>query len=266
MLEFPFTRAVEEGRRRVTRSGRVLAATGLVGGVDIGLGVIALLVTLEATGSELLGGLAFSIGFIALTLGRSELFTENFLVPVAALVAGKATARQVVRLWVGTLVANLAGGWLVMALVTSTVPRLEGAAQKLGGHFHELGLGWSSFGLALLGGAAITVMTWMERGTTSSGSKLVAAISTAFLLIAVPLNHSVVISLEMFAALQYGAPFGYADWAGVLGVAVAGNVLGGVGLVTILRLAQVAPETIQDQRNRTVEDVDSSHEPPDEQA
>ena len=31
------------------------------------------------TGDKLLGGLAFSIGFIALTLARSELFTEDFL-------------------------------------------------------------------------------------------------------------------------------------------------------------------------------------------
>ena len=34
----------------------------------------------------------------------------------------------------------------------------------------------------------------------------------AFILAAAPLNHVIVVSLEMFAALQAGAHFGYLDW------------------------------------------------------
>ena len=57
-------------------------------------------------------------------------------------------------------------------------------------------------------------MTWMERGTDSMPAKLVAAAVAAFLLASGKLNHVIVISLEVFAALQAGAPFGYADcWA-----------------------------------------------------
>jgi formate/nitrite transporter FocA (FNT family) len=52
----------------------------------------------------------FPIGFIALLLARSELFTENFLVPVTARVAGHGSWPQLVRLWLVTLAANLAGG------------------------------------------------------------------------------------------------------------------------------------------------------------
>jgi hypothetical protein len=40
-------------------------------------------------------------------------------------------------------------------------------------------------------------------------AELVTVISVAFLLAAAPLNHVVVVSLEMFAAMQVGAPFGY---------------------------------------------------------
>ena len=42
-----------------------------------------------------------------------------------------------------------------------------------------------------------------------------------------------------FAALQAGAPFGYLDWLGLAAFAALGNMLGGLGLVTILRLLQV---------------------------
>jgi formate/nitrite transporter FocA (FNT family) len=47
-------------------------------------------------------------------LARSELFTENFLVPVTARVAGRGSWFELIRLWLVTLAANLAGG-IVMA-------------------------------------------------------------------------------------------------------------------------------------------------------
>src|SRR3954468_16326334 len=78
-----FQRTVDEGEHRLTRSWPGLLSTGLVGGLDVGVGVLGLLLVKEATGSVLLAGFAFGIGFIALTRAQSELFTENFLVPVA---------------------------------------------------------------------------------------------------------------------------------------------------------------------------------------
>ena len=85
--------------------------------------MLALLAVYAETGSHLLAGLAFGIGFIALLLARSELFTEGFLVPVTAVVAGRASVGQLAKLWGGTLVANLVGGWLVMWLVVHGASR-----------------------------------------------------------------------------------------------------------------------------------------------
>ncbi len=79
--------SIKEGEPRLTRTWPMLLATGTVGGIDVGMGVFALLLVKSATHSDLLGGLAFSVGFIALLLANSELFTENFLVPLAAVVA-----------------------------------------------------------------------------------------------------------------------------------------------------------------------------------
>jgi formate/nitrite transporter FocA (FNT family) len=76
-----------------------LIATGLVGGLDVGIGVMALLMVEARTGNRLLGALAFGIGFLALTLANSELFTENFLVPIMAVVAKDAKWPAVARLW-----------------------------------------------------------------------------------------------------------------------------------------------------------------------
>src|SRR5436305_12977802 len=86
-LQQTFDRTVDEGVYRIERSTQSLLATGLVGGLDVAMGVFALLLVKEETHSDVAGAVAFSIGFIALTLANSELFTENFLVPIAAVLA-----------------------------------------------------------------------------------------------------------------------------------------------------------------------------------
>ena len=248
-LAATFRRSVRQGQERLGRSWPSLFATGAVGGIDVGVGVFALLLVEQATNNSLLGAIAFGIGFIALTLASSELFTENFLVPVVAVAAGRARPSAVVRLWIGTGVTNLAGGWLIMAIVMSAVPKLEPTALKLAAHYTEPGLGWESFAASILGGAIITLMTWMEQGTDSIPARLVAAIAAAFLLAAGSLFHAIVVSLVMFAALQAGAPFGYLDWLGVLGWAAIGNIVGGLGLITTLRLVQVGKGQLDEERS-----------------
>jgi formate/nitrite transporter FocA (FNT family) len=247
-VEETFLDALDEGRRRLSRRTWPLLATGAVGGIDVGTGVLGLLVVESSTGDPLLGGLAFSIGFIALTMARSELFTEDFLVPVTTVLARQARLRMLLRLWGGTLVANLAGGWVFTWLVVRGYPGLEKAAVEAGAYYVDLGYGLRAFSLAMLGGAVITLMTWMQHGTDSMATRLVPAVTAGFLLAGGRLNHAIVNSLLMFAALHTGdAPFGYLDWAQTAGFAAVGNVVGGVGLVTVLRALQV-PHKVKEER------------------
>lgn len=110
-VEQVLDRIVEQGRPRLHQTWAELLATAVVAGMEVALGVLALLAVSHATGNALLAGLAFSVGFIALLLGHSELFTEGFLVPVIVVAAREATGRQLLRFWTVTLVGNLAGGW-----------------------------------------------------------------------------------------------------------------------------------------------------------
>jgi formate/nitrite transporter FocA (FNT family) len=247
---FAFEQSVDEGEHRLTRTWPSLLATGAIGGADVGIGVFALLLVQEATGNELLSAIAFTLGFIALTLGASELFTENFLVPIAAVAAKKASAKSILRLWVGTLAMNLVGGWIFMGLVMTGLPELRAASIRVAEHYTQIGIGWRSFCIAVLGGSIITFMTWMQHGTKSPVAKVIAAALAGFLLAAGGLVHAVVSSLEMFAALHAGAPFGYLDWLTVAAWGAFGNMVGGVGLVTMLRLAQVGPEKIREEQQR----------------
>lgn len=247
-LTSAFRRSVDEGVKRVERPLPALLATGLVGGLDVSLGVFAMFIVTHETGSKVLGSLAFGIGFLALTLAGSELFTENFLLPIAAVVAKDAPWWSVLRLWLGTAVCNLIGGWVAMGLVMVGFPKLHAVAIEIGSHPTSLPIGRVAFASAIIGGASITLMTWMERSTESTSAKIVSAWAIAFVLAAAPLQHAIVISIESFAALQAGAKFGYLDWLGAFGWATLGNVIGGVGFVTMLRLVQVGPKAIGEEQ------------------
>ena len=243
-----FEKTVAEGYRRLHRTVPGLLATGAVGGIDVSLGVFGILLVETMTGNKLLAGLAFSMGFVSLVLARSELFTENFLVPVAAAVARKTGLLPVLRLWGTTAVSNLAGGWVMMGIILIALPQFDVAAVEVGKHFFTIGIGWQSFFSGILGGALITLMTWMQQGTDSVPGKIAAAILAGFLLASAGLFHAIVLSVDMFAALHAGAPFGYINWLELALFAAFANILGGIGFVTVLRLTQVGWQRIERER------------------
>lgn len=191
----------------------------------------------EATGSPLLGGLAFSIGFLALLLGRSELFTEGFYVPIMTVAAHRARPAQLAKLWGGTLAANLVGGWLIMWVIMAAFPRYAATTVEVATPFVTAPFSRETVCLTLIAGAAITLMTRMQHGTDAMVGKIAAAVAGAFLLAGLGMFHSILDSLIIFGALHTGtAPFGYLDWLRWFSYTVVGNVLGGLLLVTLLRV------------------------------
>ncbi len=248
-LEDAFNRMIDEGTQRLHRSWREVLITGFFGGTEVATGVLAYLSVLHATHDPLLAGLAFSIGFLALLLGRSELFTEGFLVPVTTVVAKRASKGQLLKLWTGTLVANLAGGWIIMSLIMTGLPKLHADTVEAASHYATAPLSAETMALAVLGGMVITLMTRMQHGTDSVPGKIAAAVAGAFLLAGLQLFHSILDSLLIFGALITGdAPFGYLDWLSWFGYTLAGNLVGGLVLVTLLRLVRTK-DRLEDERN-----------------
>ena len=235
-LEDSFVTVVTEGAERLHRTVRTVVITGFFGGIEVSLGIMAMLAVLHETGDHLLAGLAFSIGLIAIFLAHSELFTEDFLMPVAAVVTRNGSVLQLARLWVGTLLANLVGGWVMMWIVTRAFPEWDTVLAESAHHFVDAPLSLQSICLAVLGGATMTLLTRMQQGTTSDVAKIVAAVGAAFLLAGLQLFHSVLDSLIIFGAITTGGGVTYLDWLNWFWYTTAFNIIGGIVLVTTLRL------------------------------
>jgi formate/nitrite transporter FocA (FNT family) len=233
-----FHQIVREGTQRLHRTWRTVLVTGTFGGLEVGVGVMAYIAVLHETGNHLLAGLAFGVGFMALLLAKSELFTENFLVPITAVMAGEARWRQLLRLYGATLTANLIGGWVFMWLVVLAFPQWTPTLTESAMHYTAAPIGVST----------ITLMTRMQHGTQSDVAKIVAGFAAAFLLAGLQLFHSILDSLLIFGAIHAGAPLGYGDWLRWFAYTVAFNILGGLLLVTALRLVRTK-ELLQEHRH-----------------
>lgn len=256
-IEASFDRIVEEGAQRLARSWPTMLVTGTFGGLEIGIGVMAYLAVMHQTQDHLLAGLAFGIGFIALLLAKSELFTEGFLIPITAVAAKEASIRQLVKLWGTTLVMNLVGGWAFMWIVVQGFPQWKPELETAARHFVDAGFSWQTLCLAVLGGSTITLMTRMQHGTDSDLAKMAAAVAGGFLLAGLQLFHSILDSLLIFGAIHAGVEVSYLDWLGWFGYTLLFNVLGGILLVTALRLVR-NKELIRERREGAPEDPDAA--------
>ncbi|MBY4403990.1 formate/nitrite transporter family protein [Rhodococcus fascians] len=251
-LEESFDAVVTEGGERLHRTVRTVLITGLFGGLEVALGVMAYLAVLDETGSHLLAGLAFGIGLVAIYLAHGELFTEDFLMPIAAIVARNGTPAQLAKLWVGTLLANLLGGWFVMWLIAHAFPQWLEVLSESAHHFVYAPLDLQSICLAVLGGSTMTLLTRMQQGTESDVARIIAAVAAGFLLAGLQLFHSVLDSLLIFGAIHAGADVTYREWIEWFGYTVLFNIIGGVVLVTALRLVRTK-ELVKSERDQNSE-------------
>lgn len=243
-----YKRTREEGVRRLERPLAELISTALAAGFDVIAGVAALAIVSAELGhhfgkhaAHVAGAVAFGMAFVFLVIGRGELFTENFLVPLAGLDGKERNAwAKLAELWTVSPVFNiLAGAALAVLLsVHSVLPYGTGkAVSDLAGA--QTGRTWLTlFVSAVFAGALITAMTWFVEGQETMGIRVVAAWLGAVLLVLGNFNHVIVVSIELIFGMRYGAHVPWSFFFENIGVAAGGNLLGGVGLVTLNRFTQ----------------------------
>jgi formate/nitrite transporter FocA (FNT family) len=197
-----------------------------------------MLAVVDATGSKLLGGLAFGVGLYALRLAHSELFTEEFLVPINAIVAGHGTWWQLLRLWGVTLVTNLAGGWAFTWVVVAAFPRFEDVLLETTAAYMDPGLTLETAALAILAGFTITLITRMSQGSNEGIATLANSLISGLLVVGLGMLHGALSSAVIFAAMHAGAETGYLEWLLWCAWVIPLNMVGGLLILTLPRLVR----------------------------
>jgi formate/nitrite transporter FocA (FNT family) len=243
-----YERTRDEGARRLERPFLEVVATALAAGFDIIAGIVALALVesqlehlLGSHAAHVAGSVAFGIGFVFLIVGRGELFTENFLVPLAGLDGKERNAWwKLAELWTVSPVFNVVAGAFMAFLLSvhSVTPFGTGGAVKTLAETIYANGTLARFVSAMFAGALITAMTWFVEGQRSIGVRMTVAWIAGAILALGSFNHVIVITLELIFGIRFGA---HVPWSFVLTnffLAAAGNMIGGIGLVTLNRFTQ----------------------------
>ena len=97
----------------------------------------------------------------------------------------------------------------------------------------------TSFLSAVIAGALMTLMTWFVEGAaTSLGVRIVMAWIVGSVIVLGGFNHAIVSTIELLYGLRFGGAVSYGQLFSNLGLAVVGNLVGGLLLVTFVRAVQ----------------------------
>jgi formate-nitrite transporter family protein len=244
-----YEQVANNARQELGRSTISLAISGLAGGVFMGLSAlgnaiaVALLTTPGTVPSHTIlfvGKMFYPLGFIVVILGRSQLFTENTLYPVALVLAENRHYWKTLRLWATVLPANILGALAFAAIASLTTALDPGVVQSLA----QLGLdavhnpAATIFWSGVMGGWIIATVAWLVSGSHSITGSVMIIWMLTFVVGLGNFAHCIATSGEVLTAILIGKTswISYALW---LLPAVAGNICGGVGMVTLLEYGQV---------------------------
>lgn len=240
---------IESGLHEIRRETSGLLLSGFSAGLDIGFGplLMAVMLTLSAggygdIGTELLLASAYSVGFIFVILGRSELFTEHTTLAVMPVLDGRASVRELARLWGLVYASNVVGGVMFTALVVTLMPNLgvaspeafETIALKLVDHDPS----WLVVA-GVLAGWLMGLLAWLVTAAQETTSRLLVIwIVTASIGI-LHLPHSIAGNVEVLFGVFVSPAVSVLDYAVFLSLATVGNAIGGVVFVALLKYGHV---------------------------
>ncbi|MEE4187954.1 MAG: formate/nitrite transporter family protein [Roseobacter sp.] len=237
-----------EGEEEIQRPARSLIWSGVAAGVMISLSVLgeAVLRTFlpETPESYLIENLGYSLGFLAVIIGRMQLFTENTITTVLPVMqdGGLSRLAGMLRLWGIVLGANVAGAFVVASVFVFTpaiVPSIMLSVVELSHHATGMGAE-TSFWRAIPAGVLVALLVWMLP--QAENAKVAVIIIFTWLIAAGDFTHVVAGSVEMAVLILRGDLAPLTALGGFFLPVLAGNVIGGTAIFTLMAWGQVRDE------------------------
>jgi formate-nitrite transporter family protein len=239
-----FDGVVENGRKELDRKSKALAFSGLAGGMTMGLTGMSVAIAAAYLGhgqvQQLIANLLYPLGFIAVIIGRAQLFTENTLYPVVLILKEKRHVLDTARLWVVVFVTNVIGALAFAALVTKTGalrPEYVDALSTMGVEAARPQVA-TIFWSGVIGGWLIALVAWMVTASHYTIGQIAVVWLLAYVVGAGHFAHCIATSGEIWAAVLTHAisASAYLRW---IIPATLGNIVGGVTIVSLLNYGQV---------------------------
>ena len=231
-------------REELSRSSHALAFSGVAGGVTMGLTGLAVAVALAVLGpsqnAQFVAYLFYPMGFIAVIIGRAQLFTENTLYPVVLVLDEHKHVGNTLRLWGVVFLSNVAGalGFGLLAIKTGALdPKVAEILASLGLQMVAQ-TSAHAFWSGVIGGWLIALVAWMVTASHWTIGQILMIWFLSFVVGLGHFAHCIASSGEIWSAIFAGlVPVSqYFRW---LAFATLGNIVGGIIIVSLLNYGQV---------------------------
>jgi formate/nitrite transporter FocA (FNT family) len=240
---------ITAGLTELERPAAALLLSGLSAGLDVSLGLLLMAVmrtltegVLSKPVSEILVAMMYASGFLFVVLGRTELFTEHTTLAVLPVLDGRASLKQLLRLWALIYVANQTGAAAFAAFLTFLGPHLGVIEPRVFGDIAS-GLvdhpGWVILLSAVLAGWLMGLLSWLVAASRDTIGQIfiVGLVTTAIGLC--HLHHAVAGTAEVLAGVFSGRGATMADFGKFLLWATLGNLIGGIVFVALLKFGHI---------------------------
>ena len=244
-----------EGEEELARSKRSLIWSGIAAGIMISLSVLgeAIFRTYlpDTQYRFLIENLGYSLGFLAVIMGRMQLFTENTITTVLPIMRTKTwfSFMCMLRLWGIVLAANVVGAFAAAALFLFTPaisPEVLPAILDLSHHATTMGA-YQGFFRAIPAGVIVALIVWMMPQADDTSFFLILVFT--WLIAAGDFAHIVAGSVEMAVMIMAGElGFNGAVFGFFLPV-LLGNIVGGTIIFTLVAWGQVRDEVEEDEES-----------------
>ncbi len=239
-----FEKVEDNAHEELRRSTHALAFSGLAGGFSMGLTGLAVAAAMAGLGNvparDFVAYMLYPIGFIAVIIGRAQLFTENTLYPVALILSERGHVGDTARLWIVVFVCNVLGamGFAALAIRSQALTQPVHAALVQLGTSAAQGTLAHIFWSGVIGGWLIALVAWMVTASHWTIGQIAVIWLLTFVVGIGHFAHCIASTGEIMSAVFEGAvPFSrYLQW---LALATAGNICGGMIIVTLLNFGQV---------------------------
>ncbi len=236
---------ITEGRDVFARSSSRLFFSGLSAGLDVGFSLLlmAVMVThvkdvLPDPVRQILVANMYSVGFIFVVVGRSELFTEQTTLAVLPVLNGDENIASLGKVWSIVYLANIIGAAAFAALAVLIGPAL-GVIQPeaFGVIAHHLTdhPGPVIFGSAVLAGWLMGLLSWLVTASRDTIGQIVLVWLITTAIGFAGLHHVVLGTVEVLSGAFARQGITASDVASFLLFATLGNAFGGAFFVALIK-------------------------------
>ncbi|MBS2038253.1 formate/nitrite transporter family protein [bacterium] len=239
----------QEARTEMERPALGLALSGLSAGLDVGFSllVIAVLSSLLGESSrpirELACSLGYSIGFLFVILGRSELFSEHTTMDILPVLNGEKSLLSLVRLWVIVFCSNLVGATAFAWAAAGIGPALGIFPSSILEDLARPLVSFPSgvlFASSVFAGWLMGLLGWLVAASKETISQILIVVLVTGCIGLCHFHHCIAGSVDVLAAIFAGESIGWGDFLHFLTFTTLGNALGGAIFVALIKHGHIA--------------------------